>query len=222
MRVTICLSLAALALVACNSGEETSDRVADEETVDAGDTSISAADADEAPEPTATEAEPDSDAPDLSADERFTSQYITFDLDNCRMLSSQEEGEGATFRCSGYQNIPLFVQAGDGRFDVDAGVENDRFQTIGSFNEIAPRMEIRMDRDKPFAVIFRYRDVSMQSNNRTVLAVEKIGRRGSPGCRVGQIGGGFAAANVRAREIADTQAGDFDCSGEPQYLGDSR
>lgn len=216
----------AFGLGACNSGEDTPEAVPDDaEAAGEADTAPDdGADLSDADGVNGTEAttDPEESTPDGSADERFTSDYITFNLDNCRVLSTQEEGEGATFRCAGYEGIPLFVQAGDGRFDVDAGVENDLFDTIGAFNEIAPRMEIRMDRGEPFAVIFRYRDVSMESNNRTVLAVEKIGRRRSPGCRVGQIGGGFAAANVRAREIADRQAADFNCANEPQFIGDAR
>ena len=113
------------------------------------------------------------------------------------------------------------MQAGDGRFDLDAGVANDRFQTIGAFNEIAPRVEIRMDEGEPFAVIFRYRDVSLQSNNRSIIAVEKIGTEDAPGCRVAQIGGGAGAANMRAREVADLAADDdAGCDSEPQVIGD--
>ena len=135
--------------------------------------------------------------------------------------TQQEEGEGATYRCDPISGVPIFVQAGDGRFDLDAGVANDRFQTIGAFNEIAPRVEIRMDEGEPFAVIFRYRDVSLQSNNRSIIAVEKIGTEDAPGCRVAQIGGGAGAANMRAREVADLAADDdAGCDSEPQVIGD--
>ena len=161
-------------------------------------------------------------ASEETPDERFSSVYGTVDLDQCEVLSQQEEGESATFRCDPVADVPIFVQAGDGRFDLDAGAKNEQFQTISAFNEIAPRLEIRMDEGEPFAVIFRYRDVSLQSNNRSVLAVESIGSSDSPGCRIAQIGGGAGAANQRAREIADASAGEVDCSQEPQFIGDAR
>lgn len=163
----------------------------------------------------------DEDAAEASPDERFSSAYGTLDLEECEVTSQQEEGESATYRCDPIQGVPIFVQAGDGRFDLDAGVENDRFQTITAFNEISPRVEIRMDNGEPFAVIFRYRDVSLQSNNRTVLAVESIGTASSPGCRIAQIGYGASAANQRAREIADLSADSTECAANPQVIGDA-
>lgn len=161
-------------------------------------------------------------AEEETADERFSSAFGTLDLDQCEVLTRQEEGEGATFSCGLIGGVPIFVQSGDGRFDLDAGVQNEQFQTIGAFNEIAPRIEIRSDGGEPFAVIFRYQDVSLQSNNRSVLAVESIGTEETPGCRIAQIGGGAGAANQRAREIADLAAdGETDCTADPQVIGDA-
>ena len=164
----------------------------------------------------------DATASEQTADERFTSAYGTLDLDACEVLTRQEEGEGATFACDPIGGVPIFVQSGDGRFDLDAGVANEAFQSIGAFNDIAPRIEIRSDNGEPFAVIFRYQDVSLQSDNRSVLAVETIGTQDDPGCRIAQIGGGTAAANQRAREIADQAAdGESDCDAQPQVIGDA-
>ncbi len=153
----------------------------------------------------------------------YASSYTKLDLDTCRVLDkSTGEGSWIEFRCEGLQDIPLFVSEGDGRFDVDAGIKNGDFATIAAFNEIGDTIEWRLRDGKPFAVIFRYRDVSMESGDRSVLAVEKIGRDGVPGCRVAQINGGTSAPNKRAREIADTEAINFDCGKEPQYIGNAR
>jgi hypothetical protein len=114
------------------------------------------------------------------------------------------------------------VSEGDLRFDIDAGVPNANFQTILAFNDIGDTVEWRLREGAPFATIIRYRDVSSESGPRSVPAVDKIGRPGAPGCRVAQIAGETADANVRARAIADREAADFDCGEEPRYIGNAR
>lgn len=210
LRTVLPLALAATALAACGDTEPV-DR---ERGVQLGEEIVD-------PAPQLLE-ELDEDAAEETPDERFSSAYGTLDLDECEVLDQQEEGDSASYRCDPIAGVPIFVQAGDGRFDLDAGVADDEFQTITAFNEIAPRIEIRMDDGEPFAVIFRYRDVTLQSNNRTVLAVESIGTPGSPGCRIAQIGYGAAAANQRAREIADLSADISRCPPEPQVIGDAQ
>ena len=198
-------------LAACSPGSDS-----DSADAPADDTSAS-----QTPSPSATdETSVDQQTP---PEKGYTSSYTKLDLDKCRVLDkSTGEGSWIEFRCEGLQDIPLFVSEGDGRFDVDAGIKNGDFATIGAFNEIGDTIEWRLRDGKPFAVIFRYRDVSMGSGDRSVLAVETIGRDGVPGCRVAQIDGSSSNANRRAREIADTEAINFDCGKEPRYIGDAR
>ena len=154
---------------------------------------------------------------------RYRSAYGEFGLELCTQLSEQvEEGTGGTWRCPGRDGTALFVQSGDGRFDLDAGVDNDRFQSIGAFNEIADTIEYRSANDELFAIIFRYRDVTPGNGGRTVLAVEKVGRDGAPGCRVAQIGGGEADADGQAQTIADRRAASSDCANDPVIVGNAR
>ena len=155
----------------------------------------------------------------------FTSDYTDFDLSICDLIrENREEGSGAEYKCTGRMMLPIFVQEGDGRFDLDAYRDNDRFETIGAFNEIGDRLEWRKLDDRPIAVIFRYRDVTPESGGRTVLAVERIGRaEDDPGCRVAQVSGNTPNANIRARQIADAKAANFDCgSDETVIVGDAR
>ncbi|WP_374407807.1 hypothetical protein [Pelagerythrobacter sp.] len=153
----------------------------------------------------------------------YASVYSDFDLAACRVTAEQPEGTGVDYACPGREGIPLFAHHGDGRFDLDAGVDGEEFMTIGAFNEIADRIEWRTNDGTPFAVIFRYRDVAPGSAGRTVLAIEKIGRAGAPGCRVAQIAGDTADANRVAREIADTRAAAFRCgTDEARIVGDAR
>jgi hypothetical protein len=153
----------------------------------------------------------------------YASAYTAFDLEACRVTGESSEGASVDYACPGRAGVPIFVHLGDGRLDIDAGVDGEEFTTIGSFNELGERLEWRMKDGAPFAVIFRYRDVAPQSEGRTVIGIEKIGREGAPGCRVAQIAGETPDANSVAREIADTRAAGFRCgTDETAYLGNAR
>lgn len=171
----------------------------------------------EAPEPTAEQVA-------LDREPAFASTYTEFDLEACKVLQEErEEGSSADYSCPGFGKTPLLIQEGDGRFDLDAGADDDSFQTVGAFNDIADTVEWRLKDGTPFAVIFRYRDVSMESKGRTVLAVETIGTDKIPGCRVAQIAGDTPDANVKARELADAASDvSFVCPERPALIGNAQ
>lgn len=152
------------------------------------------------------------------------SRYTRFELAACDVLSEvREEGSFADYRCPGLPGLPLLVQEGDGRFDLDAGIDDGGFQTIGAFNDIADTIEWRTRDGAPFAVIFRFIDRAMMNPGRTVLAVEKIGRENTPGCRVAQLSGDTAEVNARARAIADRRVDAFRCgTDEIVVIGEAR
>lgn len=142
----------------------------------------------------------------------FASTYTDLDLDKCKLVSEQaEEGTSAEWLCPGFGELPLIVEEGDGRFDVDAGPKNEAFETIGAFNSLGDAVEWRLNNGMPFAIIFRYQDATPEAKGRTVLAVEKVGTTALPGCRVAQVAGDVPDANQVARDIADTNAADFTC-----------
>ncbi len=170
---------------------------------------------DDAPEP--------ADTPEAASGDGYSSAYTRLDLESCRVIAqNRDEGGWVALRCAGYGGIPLFVTEGDLRFDVDAGVANDQFATLATFNTLGDTVEWRMRDGKPFAVIFRYNDDALETPERSVLAIEKIGTSGAPGCRVAQIAGDTPRANRRARQIADRDAASFDCSKEPRYIGNAQ
>lgn len=159
-------------------------------------------------------------APDPAADvDPYSSDYTDFSLGDCRVTARAEEGVGVDYICPGRGDIALFAHDGDGRMDLNAGVRNDRFQSLGAFNSIGDSVEWRMKDGVPFAIIFRYRDDSEQGGGRTVLAVERIGTANQPGCRVAQLAGSTHDANARARAIADSEASGFDCAANPRIIG---
>jgi hypothetical protein len=139
------------------------------------------------------------------------SVYTELNLDRCRTLEVIEEGESVRRRCPGLGAVPLFVNAGDGRFDVDAGVDNGVWESLAAFNEIGPRIEWRRAGGRPFAIIYRLRLTGPEHPPGSTLIVETIGRRGAPGCQVAAVDGALPDANVRARAIADRQARTFRC-----------
>ena len=150
-------------------------------------------------------------APAPAPAQTLTSAYTMLDLDRCRTLEVVPEGESVRRRCPGLGAIPLFVNAGDGRFDVDAGVDNDQWESLGAFNEIGPRIEWRRSNGRPFAIIYRLRLTSPEQPPGSSLIVETIGRRGAPGCQIAAVDGSLPDANARARVIADRQARTHRC-----------
>jgi hypothetical protein len=139
------------------------------------------------------------------------SAYTPLNLDACEMLEAIPEGESARCRCPGFAGVPLFVNAGDGRFDVDAGVDNDNHETLPNFNDIGDRVEWRHEGGRPFAIIYRLRNADPERPAASTLIVGTIGRAGAPGCEVARVDGSLPDANARARAIADTQARTHRC-----------
>jgi hypothetical protein len=134
------------------------------------------------------------------------SVYTPLDLRACRVLERIEEGDSVRRLCPGLAGIALFVNAGDGRFDVDAGVDNGEWESLPAFNRLGPRVEWRRRDRRPVAIIYRHILTAGERDTGSVLAVESVGRRGRPGCLVALIGGALPNANALARAAADRAA----------------
>jgi hypothetical protein len=147
----------------------------------------------------------------LAAAPAYTSTYTNLDVEHCRVLERIEEGESISWRCPGYAGIPLFVSTGDGRYDVDAGADNGEWEALGGFHTLGPRVEWRLHRGRPIAIIFRYIQSGPDQPPGTRLAVESISRAGRRGCLIAMIDGAWPQANAVARERADRRAEGFRC-----------
>ena len=99
--------------------------------------------------------------------------------------------------------VPLYVQNGDERYDVDAGVEDEDALWAHTFDYPGKTVEWRLAGGKPFAIIYRLQSANPERPRTTVLAVELVGMRGRPGCRVAMIPGSARNANQQARSAAD-------------------
>ncbi len=130
------------------------------------------------------------------------SVYTDLDLDRCRVIERIEEGESVRLECPGHMTIPLFVGQGDGRFDIDAGMENGTWESLDPFNHPGPRVEWRMRGRVAIAIVYRLIVDHPRPDARSVLMVESIGR-GRPGCLVAMVDGRTADANGVARRHAD-------------------
>ena len=145
-----------------------------------------------------------------SAQSPADSTYTDLDTDHCQVLSQVEEGESVSWLCPGFRTFPVYVNAGDGRFDVDAGMDDGAFDTIPAFNAPGPRVEWRLRDRAPFAIIYRLREVALEARG-SMLFVETIGTAGVAGCTVATVAGNVPDANQVARDLADAMAEDFRC-----------
>ena len=136
---------------------------------------------------------------------------------DCETIEMFEESVGAVQRCPGYGGVPLYVTEGDLRYDVDAGVRNDAFETPSGFNALGETVEWRLRGGRPFAVIARYAvdgPGGTAAERRSDLAVVKVGREGAPGCLVGYVAADAKPdQNTAARRLADRDAAGFECAG---------
>lgn len=141
------------------------------------------------------------------------SRYTMLDLRRCRTLEIIPEGESVRLRCPGLAGIPLFVNEGDGRSEIDAGFDDGEWESLPAFNTIGDRVEWRLSGGRPFAIIYRLRLAATEGAPAgSALIVEAIGHgAGAPGCRIGVVDGALPDANVRARALADRQARNVRC-----------
>jgi hypothetical protein len=146
-----------------------------------------------------------------AAQPAYDSVYTELDLDACALIDRAEEGDYARWRCEGHATIPLFVNNDDGRFDIDAGIENGKWESRPWFNEPGPRVEWRIRGREAVAVIFRLLSASPERPGYSELLIATIGRAGRPGCLVARIDGRRSDANEAARAVADTRAATFRC-----------
>jgi len=154
--------------------------------------------------------------PTAAAAQPATSVYTPLDIDRCTLIEEIEEGAGASWRCPGRSGITLFVTTGDARFDVDAGVDNQQWESLMPFNRPGPQVEWRLRRGRPFAIIYRLIWNDGEGGTGSSLIVETIGRRGAPGCEVARIDGATPDANATARARADAIRPNFRCPPAPQ------
>ena len=156
---------------------------------------------------------------------QFNSAYTEINLDECTILSSGEFG--ASWVCSGYKGVPVYIAEGDLRYFVSFGLGADKEiaagQTPPPFNYLGETVEWRLSNAsggwKPVAAITRYFVQGAEGEPEgQVLAVTQI----APGatCQIAYVDArANPDANELAREVADNKAGSADCAEEPEIVG---
>jgi triacylglycerol esterase/lipase EstA (alpha/beta hydrolase family) len=114
----------------------------------------------------------------------------------------------------------LFVLAGDGRYDLDAGEDNGIWESQSAFSNPPARIEWRLRGTRPRAIIYRLSLTGDGNDGRSVLGVETIARPGHwAGCLVAWIDGALPDANMLARNRADADHTQFRCGhDEPEQV----
>ena len=136
-----------------------------------------------------------------------TSAYTTLDLGKCTIVAEDKETrQFATWRCKGYGGVPLFVQIDDERFDLDAGQVDQDGLWSDTFDEQPRTVEWRLNKGKPFAIIYRLTVANSDVPKTSRLKVESVGNlkdKAKFGCRIADIDGAAPRANELARAAAD-------------------
>jgi hypothetical protein len=133
----------------------------------------------------------------------ITSAYTKLDLDRCEVVDNRETPQSTEWRCGGHGGTLLFVQNGDDRYDVDAGVQDEDALWADTFDYPGDTVEWRLKSGEPFAIIYRLRSANPDVPASSSLIVETIGKDSKRGCRVAKIDGATADANLLARNAAD-------------------
>jgi hypothetical protein len=169
---------------------------------------------------------PPSAADSSAAPASVDSAYTDLNLSQCTVMQSDDFG--STWACAGHRGYPVMVSEGDLRFMLSYGLtpkaEKAASQTLPPFNNLGPRIEWRLSRASgswmPVATIVRYLidKVEPQTEGGEVLVVTRLGEGTT--CQTAWIDAkANADANALAREAAD-RAQAFDCSGEPEIVGE--
>ena len=161
------------------------------------------------------------------------SVYTDLDLDRCQTLA--EDPMGASLKCKGYRDYPVYFKEGDLRQSVfygrvDRELIDSAFESFSAFNHVNTKIEWRLDDEgNPFAAILRWfidnpgpDGSSTRASRGEILVVSRVGTAAYGGsCMVALVDAkANRNANELARQMADETASDFACGmQEPGWTG---
>lgn len=141
------------------------------------------------------------------------SAYTKHVWETCPVVGGDEADGVVKRRCAGRSGFAVTWTAGDDSSAVDFGDRpQDQFLDIASFFEAGTTIEWRGPAGgRPIAAILRYRVGDRIGRlNRSVLVIYRLQPDGVS-CVLGFVDGRRKDANVRARELVDTQTDSFRC-----------
>ena len=161
------------------------------------------------------------------------SVYTDLNLDRCQTIAADEMG--ASMKCRGYDDYPIYFSEGDLRQSVLYGpvraeLIEGAFASFAAFNHINTKVEWRLDASgKPFAAILRWfienvGDTGMPTKEAEgqVLVIARVAQpEDGLSCVVGYVDAlSNPKANELARQVADGEASDFACGfQEAMWIG---
>jgi hypothetical protein len=167
-------------------------------------------------------------APAASQTVEYT--YTKFNAKQCKHEKGTEVEDYGSWRCPGYQKLPIWLSAGDQRMYVSYGNWKGKdsiasAQTFGAFNDVYEgTVEWRIEKSangtqRPFATILRWNIITAADQERATGPIKSSGRvlvvtRLGPGgvCHVGYVDAkANPNANELARQLADEYARTFKC-----------
>lgn len=152
------------------------------------------------------------------------SVYTDLNLDRCQTIAADEMG--ASMKCKGYKDYPIYFAEGDLRQSVLYGpvraeLIEGAFESFEPFNHVNTKVEWRLDASgKPFAAILRWfieniGDTGMPTKEAEgqVLVISRVAQpQDGLSCVVGYVDAlSNSNANELARQVADSDAHDFAC-----------
>ncbi len=166
---------------------------------------------------------------------RITSEYSKLDTDkNCVFKkANNNDGSGASAKCTGLKGFSVHFSAGDLRQMVEFGYLGTKSRDWASFsqwNYTGKTIEWRLDNGRPVATILRWFIENIDANTGSasenlrgqVLVISKVGQPALyDACVVGYVDAlSNRDANVMARDVADDVAPYFQClSDRPKFYG---
>lgn len=170
------------------------------------------------------------------------SAYTKLDFDtHCTRIDTPPDDEpdlGGYFKCTGYEDYPVWLSTGDIRESVQFGKLNPQmaeagsWESFSSFNAINTTFEWRLRKGKPFAVIYRHfidhidpeTGGTTQKSRGQILVIKSVAtdKTNGIGCVYGLIDArANKNANALARKVADAMTDPVShcVSKNPQVFG---
>lgn len=162
--------------------------------------------------------------------------YTKFDAKTCKHTKGTEVEDYGSWRCPGYEKLPVWLSAGDQRMYVTYGnwKKDDiaSTQTFPGFNSVYDgTVEWRIEKSangksRPFATILRWNLITASDQEKATGPIKATGRvlvvtRLGPGgvCHVGYVDArANPDANELARKIADENARTFKCGKDKRIV----
>lgn len=159
-----------------------------------------------------------------AAAQLYNSAWTDLTFDDCTVITTDDFG--STWACPGLKGLPVMVRESERRFRISYGLtstaEKAADQTLPPVNTPAGEIEWRVSNAegsyKPFATIVKFDVEDAGESTGAVLVVTKI----APGatCHVAYVDAATPDAEKLARQAADEKARDFDCTNDPEIIGE--